>query len=96
MSSRYYADLDSDSYGDPNNYFDSCTQPSGYVTIKMIVMIMNPSLGQEIPKHIDYVDNDCNGTTDDGLLTIYYPDSDNDGYGDVISPTGLCALTAAM
>ena len=58
----------------------------------MIVMIGNPRLDGKY-RNIDYVDNDCNGTTGDGLLTIYYPDSDNDGYGDG-TPTGLCALTA--
>ncbi|MGC6516140.1 MAG: putative metal-binding motif-containing protein, partial [Myxococcota bacterium] len=31
----------------------------------------------------DGIDNDCNGQADEGLLVPWYPDADNDGYGDI-------------
>ena len=43
----------------------------------MIVMIGTPRLDRNT-ETCDYVDNDCNGTTDDGLLTRYYADLDLD------------------
>ena len=36
---------------------------------------------------LDGKDNDCDGTIDEGFQTsIWYPDNDNDGYGDANSP----------
>ena len=29
----------------------------------------------------DSVDNDCDGSTDEGVTTTYYRDADTDGYG---------------
>jgi cysteine-rich repeat protein len=40
----------------------------------------------------DGVDNNCNGTVDEGLgLTDFYPDTDGDGVGAIVSPTQACA-----
>jgi streptogramin lyase len=41
----------------------------------------------------DGIDNDCDGNTDDGLaLTIYWPDTDDDGFGDEeATPRNACA-----
>ncbi|MFL1013650.1 MopE-related protein [Flavisericum labens] len=41
----------------------------------------------------DGLDNDCDGQTDEGLTTIdYYPDMDEDGYGDAsANPISVCS-----
>jgi alpha-tubulin suppressor-like RCC1 family protein len=36
---------------------------------------------ESVTEICDGLDNDCDGDTDEGLLTTYYVDSDNDGYG---------------
>ena len=36
-------------------------------------------------------DNDCSGEIDDVIQSTYYPDLDEDGFGDSSTPTDLCA-----
>ena len=38
----------------------------------------------------DGQDNDCNGLTDDGVETLYYPDNDGDGFGSGFGETAAC------
>ncbi|MBK7094713.1 MAG: hypothetical protein IPH57_06610 [Saprospiraceae bacterium] len=40
----------------------------------------------------DGVDNDCDGTIDEGVTTTYYLDADGDGYGLASSPIQACSL----
>jgi hypothetical protein len=43
----------------------------------------------------DQLDNDCDGTVDEGYpLDTYYADSDGDGYGDLSAPLQACAAPA--
>ncbi len=39
----------------------------------------------------DGIDNDCDGTVDDGLSLTYYADVDGDGYGDLATATETCS-----
>ena len=39
----------------------------------------------------DAIDNDCDGSTDEGVLTTYYADVDADGFGNPSSSTQACA-----
>lgn len=38
----------------------------------------------------DGFDNNCNGLTDEALTITYWPDTDQDGYGDPSTPTPSC------
>ena len=43
----------------------------------------------------DALDNDCDGSTDEGFtLETYFPDADSDGYGDDAHPSVGCAVPA--
>ena len=42
----------------------------------------------------DGLDNDCNGTIDDGLLVAYFVDADGDGFGDANQTVDACSLPA--
>ncbi len=46
----------------------------------------------------DLVDDDCNGTVDDGFDVVWYRDADGDGFGDgwQVQPTIACEPPAAM
>lgn len=49
------------------------------------------------PESCDGVDQDCDGSVDEGVQVTAWPDLDRDGYGDnEMSPTTVCTLTAEM
>ncbi|MCB0661840.1 MAG: hypothetical protein KDC24_03795, partial [Saprospiraceae bacterium] len=95
----YYLDSDNDGFGDANNYIDTCLSSplAGYVTNQNDCndadQVINPN-GVEI---CDGIDNDCNGLADDGLTVFtYYPDTDNDGFGNPDFPMDTCLTTAPI
>lgn len=74
----WYADADSDTYGDPNVSQESNTQPTGFVADNSDCDDTNASInlaGAEIPDN--GVDEDCDGFD---LLT-WYEDADGDSFG---------------
>ncbi|GDX78770.1 hypothetical protein LBMAG42_05810 [Deltaproteobacteria bacterium] len=97
-SQTWYADADSDLYGNPSVSTVQCDQPAGYVTDNTdcddTVSTTNPG-GTEV---CNGVDDDCNGTVDDDYATdatTWYADSDSDTYGnasvsqvDCLQPAG--------
>ena len=94
-ASTWYADADSDTYGDPAVSQNSCTQPAGYVADNTdcndTTALANPAADEVC----DGIDNDCDGFIDeDGGVSdgnTYYADADADGYGDEGSPIEACA-----
>ena len=95
----WYADLDADGYGDPDNSHDSCEMPSGYVIDNTdcddTLTEVSPA-EQEVCDE-DRHDEDCDGLVngeDDSVDTstyhTFYLDTDGDGYGDASSSTAAC------
>ncbi len=87
----FYQDADQDGFGDPGVSTDACTAPTGYAPNALDCddtrSDVNP-LQDEICDPDD-VDEDCNGVADDQDPTVnastqetYYPDEDQDGFGD--------------
>ncbi len=55
----------------------------------------DPSIGPGADEVCNGVDDDCDGAIDDGLPTSpYYPDSDQDGFGDPDGETDACVAPA--
>jgi hypothetical protein len=77
----YYADVDGDSFGDPASSVSACTPPSGYVTNNQDCNDNDLAINPLAIEVCDGIDNNCNGTADEGLLSTYYADGDGDGYG---------------
>lgn len=77
----WYADADSDGYGDLSVTSVACEQPIGFVADATDCDDGNGSAFPGNTEVCDGVDNDCSGTVDEGVTTTYYADADSDGYG---------------
>jgi len=91
--SIYYADGDGDGYGDASVETWSCDTPSGYVTDASDCDDADADVHPGQDEVCDGVDQDCDGTADDDAIdmSIYYADSDGDGFGDADSATWGCS-----
>lgn len=81
LGTLYYADLDGDDYGDPNNKVIAVTMPEGYTLQGNDCNDTNPNINPSAEEMDDGLDNNCNGEIDEGPVT-YYADVDGDGHGD--------------
>ena len=51
----------------------------------------NPLINPGAIEECDEIDNNCDGSVDEGLTRTYFPDIDLDGYGDNDSPLEACS-----
>ena len=92
-ASTFYADSDSDGYGDVDDSTDGCTQPSGYVANADDCDDGDSSISPAADEVCDGVDNNCDGDTDgsDAIDPLtWYGDLDEDGYGDPLETLDAC------
>jgi large repetitive protein len=93
---EYYADLDSDGYGDPNNTLSQCDQPSGYLTDNSDCDDTNLAVYPLAIEVCDGLDNDCDGDIDDDDSSLsnalmWGLDLDGDGFGSSSVTVESCA-----
>ena len=82
----WYADTDSDGYGDAAVQVSACEAPSGFVADDTDCDDTNALVNESAVESCDGTDNDCDGWVDDDDpdvtgTTTWYGDSDGDGYG---------------
>ena len=87
----WYADTDGDTYGDPSSVIFSCINPPGYVSNGDDCNDQNPGIFPGANEICNGLDDDCNGSIDEGVQTTYYQDADTDGYGNPISTIMACS-----
>jgi MYXO-CTERM domain-containing protein len=88
----FYADDDSDGYGDPDDASEACEQPSGTVTNSSDC---DDSLSTVYPgaaETCNDIDDDCDSSVDEDATdwSTWYADDDNDSYGDPSNSTQSC------
>ncbi|MFT5681845.1 MAG: hypothetical protein ACI8RZ_002763 [Myxococcota bacterium] len=89
-AATWYADDDGDGYGDATDTSVACDQPSGAVADATDCDDTESAANPGESEVCDEIDNNCDGTTDEGVTTTLYADSDGDGYGDADSTTEAC------
>ncbi len=91
----WFADLDEDGFGDPNNTVEDCTQPPGFTFNNEDCDDDNPFINPEAQEICNDIDDNCDGLIDDEDVTLvdgdtFFFDSDGDGYGDDMFPLVSC------
>lgn len=96
----WYLDADLDGFGDPEEEVAACLQPEGYVDDDRDCADGDPAVnpGQVERCATRGVDDDCDGTADDGDAVdaaTWYQDIDGDGWGLASVTTRACDAPAA-
>ncbi len=79
----WYADADSDGYGNASSDTVSCSQPAGSVSDHTDCDDTNAAVNPAASEVCNSVDDDCDGQVDEGAsdAATWHPDADSDGYG---------------
>ncbi len=88
---RSYRDGDSDGFGDPLMQTEACEVPAGYVSNAMDCDDSTAAVRPDATEVCNDVDEDCDGTADEGVATTYYRDADADGFGSAADTTDACS-----
>ena len=95
MPVTYYADSDSDTFGNLNSTLSACSQPSGYVTNSTDCNDSNSAIRPTATEICNTFDDDCDGLTNEGITFLtYYADSDGDGFGNPNASLSACSPPA--
>ncbi|MES2621974.1 MAG: MopE-related protein, partial [Bacteroidota bacterium] len=91
----YYADADGDGYGDASVETSTCDgAPSGYVSDATDCDDTDGAINPGAAEICNGIDDDCDGTADEGVLLTFYLDADNDRFGNVSSTIQACSPPA--
>ena len=82
---NFYSDVDGDGFGDANDSVLACQAVAGWVDNPDDCNDNNANINPDASELCNGLDDDCNGQTDEQALnpSVYYVDSDGDGYGDI-------------
>ena len=81
VQDTWYADADTDGWGDAASPLDDCDPPEGYVADSSDC---DDSEANAYPTNVevcDGIDNNCDGQTDEGVTETFFADADADGFG---------------
>ncbi len=93
----WYADADSDGYGDPTVVVHACVQPSLHADNALDCDDTEDTVNPDAAETCDGTDQDCDGLIDDEPVDgdLYWLDSDGDGFGDPLQDTLACSRPSA-
>ncbi|MGB4829724.1 MAG: MopE-related protein, partial [Chitinophagales bacterium] len=89
----YFADIDGDNFGDVLNDSAACNELIGYVLDNSDCNDSNDATYPGATELCNYLDDDCDGLTDDNLTYILsYQDNDGDDFGNPLIDSISCEL----
>ncbi len=91
--STFYLDVDQDGFGDNEAILEACEVRDGYVAIGNDCDDGDASVYPSAPEVCDELDNNCDGSVDEGVGIAFFVDRDGDGFGDSDEIELHCALT---
>ena len=96
-ATTWYADADTDGYGDAAVSTVACEAPAGFVDDDADCDDSSAAVSPAGREVCDEIDNDCDGLVDDddpsvdtGTGLTFYADGDGDGYGDLAAALNAC------
>ncbi len=92
-ATTWYADVDSDGYGDDKDAIVSCTAPKGYIEQGGDCDDADADQFPGADEYCNAEDDDCDGTVDEDDAidaSTWYADTDGDFFGDASSTTAAC------
>jgi MYXO-CTERM domain-containing protein len=93
-ATTWYADSDSDGYGDSSSSTVSCAQPSAHVADSADCDDSSAAVNPAALETCNGIDDDCDGIIDEDDATdatTWYADTDGDGYGNVNAVLVSCS-----
>ncbi|MFM9005052.1 MAG: MopE-related protein, partial [Flavobacteriales bacterium] len=69
----------------------ACSAPTGYVSNSTDCNDNNSAIRPNATETCNGIDDNCNNSIDEGVLTTFYQDSDGDGYGNASVTTTACS-----
>lgn len=91
-----FRDADRDGYGDRAVSQEACSLPPGFVDNADDCDDECERCFPGANERCDSVDNDCDGTIDEGVLRAFHPDGDGDGYGGPDVTSLACSAPAGF
>ena len=89
VGSQFFVDADGDGFGGGDTVL-LCAPQEGFTDQDGDCDDANDRVYPDAQEYCDELDNDCNGTVDDGSSFVFYQDYDSDGYGDPLSQIEAC------
>ena len=88
----YFEDADGDGFGNPNTTTESCSAPIGFVSAGTDCNDVSAAVNPLATEVCNTIDDNCDGTVDEGVQLTFYADVDGDNYGNSDSSVLACTL----
>ncbi len=96
VQTTFYADADGDGFGNNAVTASGCVAPIGFVSNNTDCNDSNNAIFPGAVEICDGVDNDCDVSIDEGVLTTFYQDLDGDGFGNIAVTVQACTAPAGF
>lgn len=99
VSQTYYADRDGDGFGVIGETLEACSEPVGWSLVPGDCEDGNDQIHPDAAEACNGTDDDCDGDIDEDSAvdaSLWYADSDSDGFGDPATGTLACVAPSGF